>query len=133
MSNSDLSAITSEVIRSSLRETVEKKLKSKKYKISVSSASQAGANNFMGTVYRVSFNKEDGDESERNTIHKLIVKVAPVHLARREQFFSRPSFLREIYMYEKVSTIKILIMEISFGKILIAWKFSIGIAIFSPV
>lgn len=107
MSDSDLSEITSEVIRGKLRETVEKKLKSKKYKIKVSSASQAGANNFMGTVYRVSFNEEDGNESEKNPTQKIILKVAPEHLARREQFFSRPSFLREIYMYEKVSNIEI--------------------------
>lgn len=107
MSDSDLSEIPNEVIRGKLRETVEKKLKSKKYKIKVSSASQAGANNFMGTLHRVSFNKEDGNESEESPIHKVIVKIAPEHLARREQFFSRPSFLREIYMYENVSNTKI--------------------------
>lgn len=106
MSDSDLSEISSEVIRAALREKVEKKLKSKKYKIKITSASQAGANNFMGTVHRVTFNKESENENEKVPVHKIILKVAPTHLARREQFFSRPSFLREIFMYEKVSDTK---------------------------
>lgn len=103
MSDSDLAEIPTEAMRSALRETVEKMLKSKKYKIDVSSASQAGANNFMGLVFRVLFRKDGEDESEKNPSHKLIVKVAPQHLVRREQFFSRPTFLREIYAYENVS------------------------------
>lgn len=61
---------------------VEKK--SKLPCVYIYTASEAGANNFMGNVYRVSFSKE--------------VKIAPEHLARREKFFTRPSFLREIYM-----------------------------------
>lgn len=102
MSECDMSEIPSAVIRSALHESVVKKLKSKKYRIDISSASHAGANNFMGSIYRVSFSKEDDNEEEQNPIHKMIVKVSPQQLARREQFFSRASFLREIYMYEKV-------------------------------
>lgn len=74
MSDSELSEIPSEVIRTALRDSVEKKLKSKNYRIKVTSASQAGANNFMGTVHRVTFHKEN--ESETNSVHKMIVKVA---------------------------------------------------------
>lgn len=75
MSFSDLSEIPSEVIRSALCDAVEKKLKSKNFKIEVTSASQAGANNFMGTVHRVTFHKVNENESEKNAVHKMIVKV----------------------------------------------------------
>ena len=95
----ELSDIPSEVIRTTLCETIEAKLKSKKYKIAISSASKAGETNFIGIIYRVSFNKEDDGET---SISKLILKVAPLNLARREQFFARPTFVREIFTYEKV-------------------------------
>lgn len=98
----ELSDIPSEVIRTTLCEAIAAKLKSKKYKIAVSSASKAGENNFIGIIYRVSFNKEDDGENGKTSISKLILKVAPLNLARREQFFARPAFLREIFTYEKV-------------------------------
>lgn len=100
MVGSDLSELPSEVIRLAVRETVEKILGSKNYTISVISASQSGDNNFIGIVYRVLFNKIDDPNGTNPS--KLILKVAPQHIPRREQFFSRPCFLREIYMYEKV-------------------------------
>lgn len=100
MVGSDLSEISSDSIRTIICETVEKQLNSNKYKINVNSASQAGDNNFIGVVYRVSFSKEDSKNDESS---KLILKVAPQNLARREQFFSRPCFLREIFMYNEVS------------------------------
>lgn len=75
MSDSDLSEIQSELIRSTIRESVEKKLKTKEYKIKVTSASQAGANNFMGTVHRLTFSKENENENGKNVVHKMIVKV----------------------------------------------------------
>lgn len=76
MAESEVCEIESELIRSTLRETVEKKLNSKKCKIDISSASQAGASNFIGIVYRAKFYKEDENESETNPIQKMIVKVA---------------------------------------------------------
>lgn len=76
MVESELCEIPSELIRTVLRETVEKKLNSKECKIEISSASKAGANNFVGIVYRASFCKEDENENETNPIHKMIVKVA---------------------------------------------------------
>lgn len=96
----DLSELPTEEIRSALRDTIEKKLKSKKYKISVTSASPAGSNNFVGIVYRISFSKDD-----ENNQTKLILKVAPQNVARRDQFFSRDLFLREIFLYEEVTMI----------------------------
>lgn len=107
MANSNLSVIESEVIRDALRETVENKLKSKNYKINVSSASQAGANNFIGIVHRVSFYKDDDSENGANA-SKLILKVAPTSSSRRSgEFTPRIPFLQEIYMYTEVKRIDI--------------------------
>lgn len=102
MSNCDLSMIPNEVVRTVLHETVENRLKSNKYNIIVSSASQAGENNFLGVVYRVSFNKEHDDGNDGQT-SKLILKVAPQNATQRAQFFSRQLFLREIYLYDVVN------------------------------
>lgn len=101
MSDLDLSLIPTDEIRSALCETVENYLKTKKYKISVKSASQAGESNFVGVVYRVTFCSEDGDLNDAK-FSKLILKVAPQNEARRTQFKSRSLFLREMYMYNVV-------------------------------
>lgn len=98
----DMPEISSNLIRMAVLETVENQLESKNIKINISSASQAGDNNFVGVVYRISFSKDDS-ENGKNPISKLILKVAPESLARREQFFSRPCFLREIYLYNEVN------------------------------
>lgn len=103
MANSDLSAIESTDIREALREKVEHLLNSKNCKITVNSASQAGANNFIGIVHRISFCKEDEDENDKN-IKKLILKVAPTSAARRTTFSVRAPFLQEIYLYNTVIT-----------------------------
>lgn len=95
---SDLSEIPSEIVRTALCETIEAKLKSKNYQITISSASQAGESNFIGIVYRVSFGK-DGE----NKYEKLILKIAPQNVDRREQFNSRLLFLQEINAYNEVN------------------------------
>ena len=94
----DFSEISSESIRSALCETIENQLKSKDYQINVSLASKVGETNFVGIVYRVSFQK-DGEEKH----DQIIVKVAPQNAARRIQFKSREFFLREIHMYNEVN------------------------------
>lgn len=104
MLEGDVSEISSQTIQS-LRETVEQELKTKKYRITMSSASKAGTNNFMGTVYRASFSKQDEADNDKNPEQKMIVKVAPLLIATREQFSARPSFLQEMYMYGTVSII----------------------------
>lgn len=107
MAEFQVSDIPSDVIRSALHDLVEKKLSSKNYEIVLSSASKSGANNFIGIVYRAKFGKKDTDSSiEKDPLHSLIVKVAPQQLGHRERFRVRPLFLREIYMYAKVSTIR---------------------------
>lgn len=52
-----LSKLPNDVIRSALCETVENKLKTKKYSINIDSALQTGESNFLGVVYRASFIK----------------------------------------------------------------------------
>lgn len=101
MAQNYFSKIPSEIIRSALHETIENRLNLKKYEIEVNLASTAGENNFVGVVYRVSL-KEDEHGNGNKQIQKLILKVAPQNIARREKWFARLGFLREIYMYDKV-------------------------------
>lgn len=104
MFESDLSEIPSELIRSVLCETIEKKLNSKKYNIVVKSAVQTGEGNFIGDIFRIFINNEDQNKSnELESLSKLILKLAPQNEGRRNQFHSRPLFLREIYMYDEVN------------------------------
>lgn len=100
---SELAEIPSELIRSALRKTVENKINSNNYKIKVKSASQAGSTNFVGIVYRVFYERRDQTLEGDDYKSSIILKVSPQNSARRQKFCSRPSFLREIYMYEKVS------------------------------
>lgn len=102
MCESNLSDIPSEVIRKALCDVIEEKVKSKKHKISVSSASKAGESNFVGIVHRVLFSKEIENKNERSEEFKLILKVAPENETRRTHFHSRDLFLQEIYVYSKV-------------------------------
>lgn len=92
---------TSELIHSVLHKTIKNEIQSDNYKITLKSASQAGDSNFIGMVYRVYFEKEDENDNDRNS-SSLILKVTPQNAARRNQFCSRSSFLREIYLYDKV-------------------------------
>lgn len=102
MLEGDYSEIPSETIRA-LHETVENELKTKNYRIVISLASKAGTNNFMGTIFRATYCKQGKVDQEKNPELKMIVKVAPTSVARREQFTARQSFLQEMYMYGTVS------------------------------
>lgn len=113
MVDSGLSKLPSDVIRRGLNELFSEKLQTNNFKICVESGSKSG-DNFIGVVYRVIGEKilrDDADESEvkvngasANQL-KLILKVAPQSLSRRERFFSRPCFLREIFIYNEVAKI----------------------------
>lgn len=103
MFESELSDISSELVRSVLCKTIENKIHSENYKIHVNSASQAGVNNFVGLVYRVYYEEEDEYDNERSLSSSMILKVAPSNAARRAQSPPRMSFLKEIYMYDVVS------------------------------
>lgn len=98
--------ILSEKIRLALNEVSEKALKSTNNQLLVSLASKSGTNNFIGIVYRVLFSKIGEETNGKNPMQTLVVKVAPRQLERRQRFQIRPLFLREIFMYEKVSIIQ---------------------------
>lgn len=107
MSGND-AVIESDLINGKLKEFYEERLNSSDVKISVESGSKHG-DNFMGIVYRVSgeANKPCSGKAtlnNRNDSTKLsiFVKTAPSNAMRREMFFSRPSFLREIYFYNDI-------------------------------
>lgn len=103
MVQDELLKIPSELIRSALRETIENKLKLKKYSIKLNSASKAGENNFIGEVFRVTIFEEDNNgNSENPQEHNLILKIAPQNVVRRERWNTRAGFLREMYMYNEV-------------------------------
>lgn len=74
MVESDLSEIPTDVMRKTLHEAVEKKLKTKNYRIAISSGSKAGENNFVGVIYRATFSKEDEDEQKWH--HKMRLAVS---------------------------------------------------------
>lgn len=96
----DLSEIPGESVHKAIYEVIENNLQSKKFKLTVSSASKAGENNFLGVVYRVSFNR--ADDSVNGSKSSIIVKVAPQNETQRTQFRSRDMFLQEIFLYNEV-------------------------------
>lgn len=100
-----LDLLPTDLIRSALRKTVEEKLKSSEYEINVSPACKVGEDNFMGDVYRASYNKKSAFEGKdnKNQIHKMIIKTAKQDIVRRHRCLSGPCFQREIHMYEKVN------------------------------
>lgn len=67
--------------------------------ITIESGSKNG-DNFIGIVYRAT-----GAATSENGVEKLtiILKVAPTNKMRREKFFTRPAFEREIFVFNKVS------------------------------
>lgn len=101
MVESNLSEIPGESVHQAIREIIENQLKSKNYSLNVSSASKEGENNFLGVIYRVSFNAVD--VSGNTTKSSMIVKVAPQNETRRKHFHSREMFLQEIFVYNEVS------------------------------
>lgn len=100
--------IPSQIIWFALQTIVERDFKTTNYEINLSSASQSGADNFIGIVYRAAFTKKDDTTHENFPVNSLIVKIAPQQLARRDKFQIRSLFLREIYMYEQVSAIEMI-------------------------
>lgn len=113
MVDSDLSEISSESVRSVLIETIENQLKTKDFEYTLNSAAKGG-DNFIGIVQRVTYNRtaENGQSDDEINRSKLILKTAPTNEARREAFFSRICFLREIYLYDEVSDISILYIDL---------------------
>lgn len=99
MSSSNLSTISSEIIRSAIHTFIETELKSKDFVVEIESASKEGSDNFIGTISRINFEKDgESDNGKRS----LIIKIAPDDVERRAHFHVRPCFIREIFLYEEV-------------------------------
>lgn len=96
----NLSEIPGENVHKAIYEIIENKLNSKTFKLNLSSASKQGENNFLGVVYRLSFDKND--ELENTTGSSMIVKVAPQNESLRTFCHSRDLFLQEMFVYNKV-------------------------------
>lgn len=89
--------IASDLIKSVLTEYLESRLGTSDFEMKIDPGSRKGEN-FIGVIYRITYWRK----FQPNVKSQLIVKVSPQNQARREQFFSRPSFLREMYLYGKV-------------------------------
>lgn len=59
-------------------------------------AGSAKGDNYSGILYRISVDDSKGKQL------KVIVKIPPTSPARREQFFSRPTFIRESLFYNDI-------------------------------
>lgn len=60
-------------------------------------------NNFIGIVYRVSgYRLQRSGEVEH--VKNLFLKIAPDNRIRRERFHVRANFLREIFVYNEVTS-----------------------------
>lgn len=99
---SDLTKIPSELAQLAVVETIEEQLQSKNYEISVDPATKETDLHFTGIIYRVTFGEGTEAKKRKLATSSIILKVAPQHLARRNQFNARPCFIREIYVYDKV-------------------------------
>lgn len=102
MNVSALSVLPSDVIRNGLQNVFADKLQSENVKITIESGSKNG-DNFIGVVYRAIGEVTGADGEAQPQKMKLILKVAPQSVPRRERFFSRPCFLREMFIYNEVN------------------------------
>lgn len=99
-----LSEIASDLIKDALFEVVENMMGTKNYQINLEPGSKVG-DNYIGIVYRILFKPLDKSQyigRSQKKPSKLFLKVAPTNPDRREHFFTRPCFLREIYVYNEV-------------------------------
>lgn len=106
MSELDLSALSSELIKTALNETIEKQLGTSEFETDIQLAGEKG-DNYIGIVYRVTCRKTSSEShnDEQSPALKFILKVAPQHSDRRESFKSRKAFLREIRVFNVVRSI----------------------------
>lgn len=97
-SNTNIVELPTEQAKAALDTLLKEKFKLKDYSLQTTAGSSKG-DNYIGIVYRVLVN-----ESIPKLEKKLgfIVKMPPMHPQRREQFFARPCFLREITVYEEL-------------------------------
>lgn len=98
--NDEIDKITqlpNEIYDLALKEIIQNNLNGDDYEIAYSAGSGKG-DNYIGIVYRV-------EVKSKNKNLNIIAKLPPQDLARREQFFVRPCFLRESQFYDDVQPI----------------------------
>lgn len=99
MSNIELSDISSELVRSALRETIETLTNSTNDRVKI--VSKIITDNGAAIVCRISFTTTHEDNNSTSS-SSLILKVTPQNSTRRMLMSTRASFLREIFMYVEV-------------------------------
>lgn len=85
-----------------LKEIIENELGTKDYDFTISKGSNVG-DNYIGVIYRVlATRKNNNNKSDDADKIYIIIKLPPNNHARREQFFARPCFIREAWIYDEV-------------------------------
>lgn len=98
--------LPTESSRLHLNEVIKSILNEENFDLKISMGSSVG-DNYNGVVYRVvaTINEHQNSTNDIDCVKKrlsLIVKLPPRNAARREQFFARPSFIKEIWIYDEV-------------------------------
>lgn len=99
-----------------LNKIIKNELKTDKFSIKITKGSAIG-DNYFGVIYRIeamvnNLEKTDDDQDDpeqyeinnnnNNKSINIILKLPPQNQMRREEFFIRPCFLRESFIYEKI-------------------------------
>lgn len=96
--------LPTESSRINLNEVVKSILATDDFNLKISMGSSIG-DNYIGVVYRAIATVNDhhnGADDTKKADLSVIVKLPPQNAARREQFFARPSFTKEIWIYDEV-------------------------------
>lgn len=97
----DQVTLPTESSRYHLNEVVKSILGTDRFNLKISMGSSVG-DNYIGVVYRVAATVDDKKHDGNKPDLSVIVKLPPQNAARREQFFARPSFTKEIWIYDEV-------------------------------
>ncbi|XP_063703520.1 uncharacterized protein LOC134833210 [Culicoides brevitarsis] len=97
-SNSNVVDLPTEQAQMALNKILKETFRLKEYSLQITPGSSKG-DNYIGIIYRVLV-KRSVPSLDKEL--RLIVKMPPMHPQRREQFFARPCFLREITAYEEL-------------------------------
>lgn len=95
--HSAIDELPAEVYRQAFKDIVKNNVSTsiENCSVTIDSASAKG-DNYIGVLYRACV--KDPEDKEL----KVIIKLPPQNVARREQFFARPCFLRESEFYDTV-------------------------------
>lgn len=103
LTNEDiLQKLPNDAVRSTLLDLIHNNIPTKNYVIQIEQGSSKG-DNYIGIVHKLIISYED--EKHKPKKFNIFVKVPPDNIQRRNQFFARPCFLREAFMYDKFLTL----------------------------